>query len=234
MADVRFIYVADIYCPWCYAFGPIMKKLSQAYPQFPVKVIGGNLISRPMTLAEDAATQPDLVDFWHEVEKASGRSLAGGIRAVETGADIHLYSPGADEIFTVLKTLAPGHELEQFLYLEEFFYGEGRDLFAEATLREIAKKWQISAASFEKALDQPQALAATRKSLAQASELMGEITSYPSVILAAGSQIIPLSRGFVHYETVRARLEDAMRHLDLSPSAGRHCSRQDGCTAGRH
>lgn len=234
MANAHFVYVADVFCPWCFAFAPIMQRLARENQELPVRVIGGNLISRPMTLAQDAASQPGLVDFWHEVENVSGRSLEGAINAVLTQADVRLYSPAADEILTVLKNMAPGHELEQLVELEDMFYGQGRDIFTDESLAQIAKKWGIQAAAFEKALDEPAALRATEKNLREASELMGEITSYPSVLLVSGNKIDAVSRGYVHYETVLARLKDAERDLGIPATEGIQCSRQNGCTSGKH
>lgn len=233
MNDTYFIYIADVFCPWCYAFGPVMKKLADENPDIPVRVLGGNLISRPITLAEDAAQSPGLVDFWHEVEKTSGRSLAGAITAVETGRDVRLYSPAADEILAVLKKMAPGHELEQLFELEEMFYGQGRDIFTDEALSEIARKWNIDARHFEAALDQPAALAATEKNLQTAAELMGEITSYPSVLLVRGNKYDAVSRGFVHYETVAARLAGAMRDLGVPLEESAFCSLHNGCSLHR-
>ncbi|MBD5626249.1 MAG: hypothetical protein HDQ90_01900 [Desulfovibrio sp.] len=233
MEGTYFIYIADVFCPWCYAFAPVMKKLAGENPDIPVRVLGGNLISRPMTLAEDAAQSPGLVDFWHEVEHASGRSLAGAISAVETGREVRLFSPGADEILAVLKKMAPGHELEQLFELEELFYGQGRDMFTDAALAEIAGHWGIDPAHFASALDQPAALAATERNLEMAAELMGEITSYPSVLLVRGDRYDAVSRGFVHYETVAARLADAMRDLGVPLEESAFCSRHNGCSLRR-
>lgn len=53
-----------------------MRRLAAEYPEFPVHVVGGNLISRPMTLAEDVERQPGLVDFWHLVDTFATR-IAG-------------------------------------------------------------------------------------------------------------------------------------------------------------
>lgn len=234
MANPRFIYVADVFCPWCFGFGPIMKRISAENPEIPVKVIGGNLISRPITLAEDVAANPGLVDFWREVEHTVGRSLQGAIDAALAGRQIRMYSPGADEILVELRSFAPGQELEQLLYLEDIFYGQGRDMFSESSLDEIASHWQIPVAKFERALDSDAAFAATKRNLAQAEQLMGEIGSYPSVLLQKDDKIYAVSRGYVHYETVTARLDAAMRDLDIEPVAHHGCSLADGCTAGRH
>ena len=235
MSDARFIYIADVYCPWCFGFAPIMRRLAAEHPEFPVRVIGGNLISRPMTLEEIIEQQPDIVEFWHGVEKTTGRSLAGAIRTVEQKEPIRLYSPGADELLAVLRHLAPGHELEQLIMLEEMVYTAGRDLFTPEARSEMARRWNIPVADFEKALEQPEALNATERNLETASELMGEITSYPSVLLVRGNKVDAVSRGYVHYETVASRLDWAMRDLGLEPQEESHmCSWRGGCTVGRH
>lgn len=235
MSTAHFVYIADVYCPWCYAFGPIMQRIAAQHPEFPVHVLGGNLMTRPVTLAEDAAASPGLTDFWHEVEHASGRSLAGAIRAVETGREVRLYSPGADRVLEALKQLAPGHALDQMLALEELFYGQGQDIFSDSSLTALAQRWRIAPDALREALAAPRTEQAAQRGLEEASALMGEISAYPSVILVRGSRRDAVSRGFVHYETVASRLEDAMRDLgleDMPPHTA--CSWHGGCTLGRH
>lgn len=228
------IYIADVFCPWCFSFAPIMQRIARENPKFPVKAYGGNLISHPITLQEDAQSSPGLVNFWRQVERTSGRSLAGAIQAVESGRDVLLYSPGADEILAVLSEAAPGHELEQLFMLEDLFYGEGRNLFAENTLAEIAKKWNLAPQKFERALDQPSALRATEQNLQKAAQVMGEVTSYPSLFLTHNGRVQVVSRGFVPYETVEGRLKSAMRVLGLDDAASYNCSRQGACTLGEN
>lgn len=232
MQSAKMVYIADVFCPWCFSFAPIMKRIAAENPRLPVKVYGGNLVSRPITLQEDVQNSPGLVDFWHQVEQVSGRSLAGAIQAVETGKDVLLYSPGADEILAVLDEAAPGHELEQFFMLEDLFYGEGQNLFAEETIARIAKTWNLDPAKFERALNQPAALKATEKNLQQASAVMGEITTYPSLFLVYNGKIQAVSRGFVPYETVDGRLKSSMRALGLDTSATYNCSNSGACTLG--
>lgn len=235
MSTAHFVYIADIYCPWCYAFGPVMQRIAAQHPEFPVHVLGGDLMAKPVTLAEDAAHSPGLTDFWHEVEHASGRSLAGAIRAVETGSGMQLFSPGADRVLETLKALAPGHALEQLLALEELFYGQGEDIFSEHSLAALAQRWHIAPDALKASMASPETAQAAQRGLEEAAALMGEISAYPSVILVRGSRRDAVSRGFVHYETVAARLEDAMRDLGLEEMpAHTVCSWHGGCTLGRH
>lgn len=234
MSDIQFIYVADVYCPWCFGFAPIMRRLADEHPEFSVHVVGGNLISRPMTLAEDVEQQPGIVDFWHEVEKTTGRSLAGAIRAVENHEPMRLSSAGADEILAVLRHFVPHHELEQLIMLEDMAYTDGRDLFTPEARKMMSERWRIPLADFEQALEAPAALRATEKNLETAAALMGEITSYPSVLLVRGEKVDAVSRGYVHYETVASRLDWAMRDMGLTPHETAMCSWRGGCTVGRH
>lgn len=233
MSEASIIYIADVYCPWCFGFAPVMKRLTEAHPEFRVRVIGGNLISRPITLEQDLERSPDLVEFWREVEKNTGRSLAGAIRAAENREKMLLYSPGADEILAVLRQYVPNRELEQLFELEDMAYTDGVDLFTESSLGKIADKWNIPLASFERAMNTPQALAETEKNLAEAAKLMGEITSYPSVLLAKDDKVYAVSRGYVHFETVEARFENAMSDLGLPPEESLFCSLEGYCTLGR-
>ena len=233
MNGTHFIYLADVFCPWCYGFGPIMKKLAAEHPEIPVRVVGGNLISQPMTLAEDMAANPGLVEFWRSVEKTVGRPLTGAIEAAQEGREVRMYSPGADEILVTLKRLAPGQELDQLLYLEDLFYLKGVDMFAPEALEETAAHWGIPAAKLENALDTEAALAATRRNLAEASRLLGEVGSYPSVFLARENDIYAVSRGFVRYETVASLLADAMSDMHIEPAAHEGCSFAGDCSAGR-
>lgn len=234
MNPTHFVYIADVYCPWCYGFAPIMQRLAAEHPDIPVHALGGNLISDTITLAEDAANSPGLTDFWREVEHTTGRSLAGAIRAVETGRDIRLSSPGADLVLMALKTLAPGHELEQIVALEDLFYGQGEDLFSDKTLAALGRRWGLAPDALMEAARAPATEQAAQKAQAEAAAFMGDIGAYPSVFLVRGDRRDVVSRGYVHYETAASRLEDAMRDLGVDMEPGEACSWHGGCTLGRH
>lgn len=234
MKDTHFIYLADIFCPWCYGFGPVMKRLASEHPELPIKVVGGNLISRPMTLAEDLAANPGLVDFWRSVEKTVGRPLTGAIEAALSGREVRMYSPGADEILVTLNRLAPGHELDQLLDLEDMFYLKGVDMFSVEALAGIAARWAIPSEELASALDTEAALTATQRNLAEAGRLLGEVGSYPSIFLAQGDKLLTVSRGYVRYETVTSLLEDALSDIDIAPADHEGCSFAEDCTAGKN
>ena len=45
----RYLYITDVYCPWCYAFGLVFDKVLARYPM-PVSVLCGELVSPGYTI----------------------------------------------------------------------------------------------------------------------------------------------------------------------------------------
>lgn len=233
MSDAHFIYIADIYCPWCYGFAPIMQRLAEEHPQFPVRVIGGNLMSQKTDLTTYADNDPELAEFWHEVEGHTGRSLAGALSLLKDHINVTMYSPGADLILMALEKLAPGHALDQLVFLENMFYGKGMDLFTVNSLRYIADRWGVDARELALTTDSQDNQENTMHLIEEGQELMGEITAYPSVLLVRGQKVDAVSRGFVRYETVAQRLEDTMLDLGLEELPDIQCTWHGSCHFGR-
>lgn len=229
MADAKLVYIADVYCPWCYGFGPVMRQISRENPAFPVAVYGGNLMSSPTDLSEYAEKNPGLEQFWLKVEQTTGRSLAGAINALKSKKNIRMYSPGADLILSALNSLAPGHDLSHMLFLEDMFYGQGKGLFSPDSTTEIASHFGMDAATLAETANSTHNRQVTEDNLEITLELMGEITSYPSVLLIRGNKIEAVSRGYVHYETVAKRLEDAMQDLGIDAGQGENCTWHGSC-----
>lgn len=234
MSDAKIIYIADVYCPWCYGFGPLMRRLSQEHPEIPVTVYGGDLMSKPVDMADLAVMEPGEEKFWTEVEETTGRSLQGAIDALDNRKHMRLYSPGADAILIALKELAPGHELEQMLMLEDMFYGQGMDLFGSEALEFMARRWNISARDIAERKNSPEMQPKVEENLATAAALMGEIGAYPSIFLVRGNRRDAVSRGFVRYATVARRMQDAMEDLgleDIDPQGS--CTWHGNCSFSR-
>lgn len=189
-------------------------------------------MSRSVSLREYAARDPELTNFWRQVEETSGRSLEGAIAAVENGRDVRLYSPGADMILYALQKLAPGNDLEQMIMLEDLFYGQGLDLFEERAIKLIAGRWSVEPGELVQFINSGKDQEITENALAEASRLMNGIDSYPSVLLTRNGKVFAVSRGYVHYETVAQRLDDAIGELDIHLDDGEFCSWHGNCSFG--
>ena len=47
---MNLLYLTDVFCPWCYGFAPVIRRLAAEHPELPVRVLGGNLMDEPQTL----------------------------------------------------------------------------------------------------------------------------------------------------------------------------------------
>lgn len=234
MSSPFFIYIADIYCPWCYAFGPIMKRIADEHPDIPVRAIGGDLMSQDTNLQAYGMSDPGLREFWQQVEQTSGRDLSGAMAALRNGRPLRMYSPGANLILTALKELAPNQSLEQLLQLESMFYGEGIDLFSQEAIEMLARRWNLNVNELVTTINAPETATSMERAHKEAEQLMGEITSYPSVMLVRDKRVDAVSRGYVHYETVARRLQDAMQDLGIEEhQPGEFCSWKGNCAFGK-
>lgn len=233
MDDTYLVYIADVYCPWCYGFSAIITRLAQTHPELKLKVYGGHLMSQPVDLQVYASQDSDLISFWEDVERHVGLSLGGAINAVLSGKHIRMYSPGANLLYVTLKNLKPGHELEQFIMLEHMFYERGEDIFSASAINEMGRKWEIDPHALINAAETPQLESATERNMDTASELMDGIESYPTLLLVRGDKIDAVSRGYVHFETVEQRLENAMRDLGVAAEIDQYCTWHGNCAFGK-
>lgn len=225
MASAEFIYVADVFCPWCYAFGPVVEKLTREHPEFPVRVYGGDLVSRSTTLLEIGARDQGLASFWAETAKETGRSFDGALAALRGKRDVTLSSPNADRVFEALKTLAPGHELEQFIALEDTFFLKGEDLFSARSIKDLAVRWNLEAKALADAINSDDNARLTAKAMAEGEKLLGD-GGYPTLYLQRGNRLDAVTRGYCEYAEAEKNLGDAIRDLKVDAPATK-CSRKN-------
>ncbi len=50
--QMNLLYLSDVFCPWCYGFGPVMRRILADYPGTSVRVLGGDLVDEALTLSE--------------------------------------------------------------------------------------------------------------------------------------------------------------------------------------
>ena len=212
---MNLLYLTDVFCPWCYGFAPVMRRLAAEHPELPVRVLGGNLMDEPQTLTGMLEEYPTIREFFARLQETTGQSTEHFRQALEqavagTGPDLLMHSPAMNLPLAALRHLAPGHELEQMEAFQMAFYAQGRDVMAAGEQAAIA--------------------AAARHDAAEAEEVMGEFLLYPTLYLEHDGQRTLLARGYSDYASVRAKLDDALRGVRESPVAqGAACGLDGKC-----
>lgn len=212
---MKLLYVTDVFCPWCYGFIPVMRRLVREHPSLPIRVLGGNLMDQPQRLSEMLEEHPTIPAFFERLEQTTGQSTARFrelLAAVpgDSSRDWLMHSAAMNLPLAALRRLAPGHELAQMEAFEESFYAGAQNVMEPSFWNEVAARWNIAPAALQAALHQEDVRLAAARDAREAEDIMGEFCLYPTLYLERGTQRTLLARGYVPYETVNGALEAAL------------------------
>ena len=131
-----------------------------------------------------------------------------------------MHSPAMNLPLAALRQLSPGHQLEQMEAFQMAFYAQGRDVMAAGEQEAIAAAWLPAGAApgaLAAVMADPAVREAARHDAAEAEEIMGEFLLYPTLYLEHDGRRTLLARGYSDYDSVRAKLDDALRGIRESP-----------------
>ncbi len=213
----HFLYISDVFCPWCYGFAPVMQRIASEHPGYPIRVLSGDLVENPTTVSEMMKSHPTMREFFIRLAKTTGQAVGEGfLRRLEPGQeDLRMFSPDVAVPLAALKKLAPGHELEQMEAFQAAFYGEGRDVLSPEIQMQIAG---VDGYTFTKALQDPGVQAAAEAEREEAIDILEDFVVYPTLFLETddGARHV-LARGYADYAVVAAKLASV---LDGSSGGG--------------
>ena len=230
---MNLLYLSDVFCPWCYGFGPVMQRILAAHPDLSVRVLAGNLMDDPLTLSEMKEEHPSIREFFIRLEKTTGQSVEAFLRVLEGagsgGPDWRMYSPETCVPLAALKKLAPGHALEQMEAFQHAFYAEGRDVLDPSVQYDIAARWAVAAEDFDRECSDTDVRDRAERESAEAAEIMGEFRLYPTLYLERDGERELLARGYAPWETVSSRLEKALSGVSGGFAEGAACGLDGKC-----
>ena len=171
-------------------------------------------MDEPLTLSEMKEEHPSIREFFTRLEATTGQPVDTFLRILDGagsgGPDWRMCSPETAIPLAVLKTLAPGHDVEQLEAFQYAFYGEGRDVLDPGVQHDIASRWGVDTVAFDSACADRAVLERAEREAAEAADIMGEFRLYPTLYLEKDGGRELLARGYAPYETVRARLDAAL------------------------
>ena len=204
-----FIYITDVFCPWCFGFAPVMKKLAEEY-RIPVRTLCGELVDTPTPTSKMGT--PTLLAFFERLSSTTGREIGSGFfDMLKPEHSVIMDSRRSAELMAALKKLAPGHALEQMETFQEVFYAEGRDVLSSAVQADVAARWGISDGALADALTSEAVLDKAEKELEEAEEILGDFVVYPSLFVKTDDGALhAVARGYAPYAEVKAKIEAAL------------------------
>ena len=211
-ATMNFLYISDVFCPWCYGFGKVMRRITADNPEIPVRTLCGLLMEEPMTTAEMVEEMPNVREFFDRLASTTGQEVGEAfLRQLGPEGDLRMDSGATSLPLRALKELAPGRALEQMEAFQQAFYGQGRDILALETQIELAARFGVGADDFRRALADAGVRAGALEEDKEAREIMGEFTLYPTLYLEKedGGRVL-LARGYIPLKSVETALSEAI------------------------
>ena len=204
-----FIYITDVFCPWCFGFAPILKTLAEEY-RFPVRVLCGELVDEPTPTSKMGT--PRLLAFFERLSSTTGREISSGFfEMLKPEHSVTMDSRRSAELMAALKKLAPGHAVEQMERFQDVFYLEGRDVLNLDVQADVASKWGVTSSVLAEALASEIVQEKAEKELTEAEELLGDFVVYPTLFVKTDDGTLhAVARGYAPYKDVKAKIETAL------------------------
>lgn len=224
-----FIYITDVFCPWCFGFAPVMQRLVERHA-FPVRVLCGDLVDEPEQTSSMGT--PRLRAFFQRLSDTTGRTLGGNFSALLTEeGSVVMDSSRSALLMAALKKLAPGHALEQMETFQDAFYKDGRDVLDFAVQADVSARWGIAAGDLKQALASEAVRDKAKKEMDEAEEILGDFVVYPTLFVKTDDgELHAVARGFAPFEDVEAKIEAALASGDsLNAVSGSACGLDGTC-----
>lgn len=222
-----FIYITDVFCPWCFGFAPVLRKLKADYG-FPVRVLCGELVDEP-TLTS-TMSGPRMQAFFRRLSETTGREIGEAFfRLTEPENGVIMDSSRSALLMAALKKLDPGRALEQMEAFQDAFYSEGRDVLSPAVQAEVAGRWGIGRNSLEEALVDGAVREKADREMAGAEELLGDFVVYPTLFVKTDDGVVhAVARGYGPFEDVAGRIDAALAAGEAGDAVSGHACGLDG------
>lgn len=202
---MRFVYVADPLCSWCYGFGPELAKLLERHPQASVEAVMGGL--RPYnTQPMSEAFRTMLRGHWDHVAQASGQPFSGDLIAREDF--VYDTEPACRAVVTA-RALDATRTLPYMKAVQSAFYRDARDVTRPEVLADIAVECGFERARFLESLESEAMREAVRHDFAQAQAL--GVSGFPTLGVGFGESMYLLASGYATAAVLEERLAQIER-----------------------
>lgn len=233
----QFLYISDVFCPWCYGFSKNIAKIKQEFA-LPFEVYAGALVEPAVSLENRLKNYPNVQGFIDKLYSVTGTKISSAyvdLLYSDKAASVFMDSRKGSHLFYVLKHFKPEFALEIMEFLQAQFYDLGRDIFSPEVIYDFAKKYEVSAEEIftvlgddtvsEKAYDE------TEKSF----DILGEIVLYPTLYYVENGEYHFISRGYVEYDACRQAVLNTIQAVNtqqvepLTVLMGKSCTLDGKC-----
>lgn len=205
---LKFVYIADPMCSWCYGFAPELNALLAAYPDAAIDVIVGGLRAYNQT-PSTAESREQTKGYWQSVAAASAEhGLKFNSAALNLPGFIYNTEPACRAVVAIRQSNQPDiakRALEMFHALQIAFYANGRDITQGEAIAEVATNMGIDGGAFLQAWQSEQLFQMTRNDFLAVQEL--QVHGFPFLAVDVAGKLVVIARGYEKAATLIERVE---------------------------
>lgn len=214
-----FLYISEVFCPWCYGFSPVMQRLAKEY-LLGVNVLCGALNDEPVSLALRAKRMPNITQFIERMFSMTGVRISTAYLNMLFGNDNHhifMDSQKSGLLFYGMKHFMPSNSLQILEDLQHIVYEQGQDLFSEQSLGQICQKYAVNTCELIAFMEQAEK--ESHDEIEESFTILGDIVLYPTLFYIDDDDKKHLiSRGFTPYDEVKQKIDECINcvsHKDI-------------------
>jgi putative protein-disulfide isomerase len=206
---MKFIFVADPMCSWCYGFAKELTTLRDSFPHIELEVVVGGLRAGNTQVMSDPDKQMRL-GHWARVESASGLPFDRETFAARTGF-VYDTEPACRALVAGRLLQPSADQLAIFRAIQHAFYALGEDVTAAGSLakivaRELSRQGHAtSEKDFLDAWQSQESINATRADFVRARRW--GISSFPALLFARNDELFSISPGYASADALRPRVQ---------------------------
>jgi putative protein-disulfide isomerase len=213
MEKIRFIYVYDAFCGWCYGFTPVVAALYDKYnSQFDFEVISGGMITGNR-VGPIGVIAPYIKNAYKTVEETTGIKFGEGyLRNVEEGKMI-LDSEKPAIALAVFRSYVPDKAVLFAHDMQNAINFDGADPNHNDMYRYIAVNHGIDPDEVQHKLLEDTFKEKAYYDFAMAKQL--GVTGYPAAFLQVSEQnLYMIARGYTDLDTMETRINNVLHEVN--------------------
>lgn len=200
---MKLYYFFDPLCGWSYGFHAVLNEIKSQFPECPIHVICGGMMSprHEKYVGDDGQYYLNLLPH---LENKTGVHFGDAYKERLEKGDLFLSSLKPSSAINIVSTLHPEYTLDFIECLHEQLFIYGQDLQSSDAIAQAAEACGLNGLEIAAEFTQVQWLDLAFRDFSFTAE-MG-ITTFPTLIASSQQQLHLLANGYENLATVEARL----------------------------
>jgi putative protein-disulfide isomerase len=212
MKNVQVVYIYDALCGWCFGFSNVIKQLSEEYADdLDFDILSGGMIIGDREGLLDPQFGKYILEIIPRLEDHAGVKFGEPYKQQIADGSLYQSSLKPSIALAVFKTFDHQHAIAFASAMQQLQFVEGKNLEADETYIELAKRFGVDEAEFMQKLHSDESRSAALDEFKFIQQL--GVTGFPAVIAIHRQEFYSVSKGFQSYEKLKPVFEQ-LKTLD--------------------